>query len=388
MLWTMQCLETQNVKIGGVTGTPCTMLIAPLNGMVTYSQTGFSYPSGTTATLTCNLGYSVSGTSITTCQSGIWTPALGQCNSGTSGGTTSQCYVGVTPVANGLVNYSNAKQFGPWPSGSSATLTCNIGYIASGPTISTCSGNGQFLPTTLGPCTSTTSGSGTSGLTCPALLAVGGTISYSNGGLAPYPQGTTATLFCNLGYTLSGLPTVTCQSGAWTPFPGLGSCLMSTLQRRPVEAVVVQHDDAEELKNFCPAPVASPFGEITFSKTSNTSGFPPGTTAALRCTMGRYIAGPSFSTCSRGSFRPLLGKCTDGKENALPGACLPLTPPVNGRITYIQSGKLDNFEVGTTALLYCLESFAVTGQATVVCSKDGWQPSSGLGECDPTIRKL
>ncbi|KHJ85358.1 sushi domain protein [Oesophagostomum dentatum] len=163
---------------------------------------------------------------------------------------------------------------------------------------------------------------------------------------------------------------------------------MSTLQRRPVEAVVVQHEDNPvEAKNFCLAPIASPFGEITFSKTSNSSGFPPGTTAALRCTMGRQITGPSFSTCSRGTFRPLLGKCTEGKDDLLPGVCLPLTPPAHGKITYIQSGKLDNFEVGTTALLYCLESYAVAGQATVVCSKDGWQPSSGLGSCEPVVEK-
>ncbi|VDK50579.1 unnamed protein product [Cylicostephanus goldi] len=235
---------------------------------------------------------------------------------------------------------------------------CNAGYLPKGPTISTCSGNGQFLPEALGPCVSTLQGDAPE-LPCPDLNVVGGTVTYSNGGSLPHISGTRATLFCNLGYALSALP---------------------------VTPVLVQHGGIPAPGEFCPTPVASPFGEITFSKSSNASGFPPGTTAALRCSMGRHITGPSFATCHRGVFRPPLGKCTDDRENGLPGVCLPLVPPANGRITYIQSGKLDNFEVGTTALLYCLESYAVTGQATAVCTKDGWQPSSGLGECDPVTR--
>ncbi|KAK6730255.1 hypothetical protein RB195_006988 [Necator americanus] len=360
----------------GNSSLPCYFgVLEPPYGNVSYTYNAPPYPSGTIATLRCDAGYAVMGASTSTCAGVI------------PGGTTSQCSIGVSPVANGLINYSNDKPFGPWPVGSTATLTCNSGFFPSGVTISTCSGNGQFLPAVLGPCTSTSPNVPTPGLTCPALLAVGGTISYSSPG-PPYADGSTATLFCDLGYKLSGLPTVVCKTGAWTPFPGLGSCLLSTLQKRPIDALIVQHDLNEENGNFCPAPVASPFGEVTFSKTSNSSGFPPGTTAALRCTMGRYIVGPSFATCSHGAFRPILGKCADGREDAHPGVCLPLRPPANGRITYIQSGKLDNFEVGTTALLYCLESFAVTGQATVVCSKDGWQPSSGLGECESTTRKL
>ncbi|ETN83886.1 sushi domain protein [Necator americanus] len=326
--------------------------IAPIGATLSYSSGGLFGPwnNGATATMTCPFGQTVIGSATASCNNGVWS-TLGTCSSSSGNGTfgvtlmphgnsSLPCYFGVLEPPYGNVSYTyNAP---PYPSGTIATLRCDAGYAVmgaststcAGVTISTCSGNGQFLPAVLGPCTSTSPNVPTPGLTCPALLAVGGTISYSSPG-PPYADGSTATLFCDLGYKLSGLPTV-----------------------------------------------------VTFSKTSNSSGFPPGTTAALRCTMGRYIVGPSFATCSHGAFRPILGKCADGREDAHPGVCLPLRPPANGRITYIQSGKLDNFEVGTTALLYCLESFAVTGQATVVCSKDGWQPSSGLGECESTTRKL
>nr|CDJ83770.1 Protein F36H2.3, isoform c [Haemonchus contortus] len=167
----------------------------------------------------------------------------------------------------------------------------------------------------------------------------------------------------------------------------LGTCLMRSLQRSAVEPVIVRQN-APEVGEYCSAPIASPWGEITFSTTSTSRGFAPGTTAALRCAFGRWVVGPSFSTCTRGVFRPLLGKCSDGREEALPGVCMPLTPPTNGLITYIQAGRQENFEIGTTALLYCMASHAVTGQATVVCSKDGWQPATGLGTCDPTERQI
>ncbi|CAJ0594033.1 unnamed protein product [Cylicocyclus nassatus] len=328
------------------------------------------------------------GTKFAICKKGSWTPpSVGDCNPAAAHAppkSPTQCFNPVTTVNNGVIKYSNDQQSGPWPQGSTASLMCNAGYLPKGPTISTCSGNGQFLPEALGPCVSTLQGDAPE-LPCPDLNVVGGTVTYSNGGSLPHLRGTRATLFCNLGYTLSGLPTVTCQEGKWSPSPGLGSCLMNTLQALPVAPVLVQHG-VPAVGESCPTPVASPFGEITFSKSSQASGFPPGTTAALRCFMGRHITGPSFATCHRGVFRPPLGKCTDDRENGLPGVCLPLVPPANGRITYIQSGKLDNFEVGTTALLYCLESYAVTGQATAVCTKDGWQPSSGLGECDPVTR--
>ncbi|KAK5984656.1 Sushi domain protein [Trichostrongylus colubriformis] len=148
--------------------------------------------------------------------------------------------------------------------------------------------------------------------------------------MPPYDHGTIATLVCLQDYILSGSSTSTCISGIWTP--GLGSCLLRSLQNSAVVPITVARHHSPASEEFCPAPVASPWGEITFSTTSTPKGFVSGTTAALRCTFGRWTVGPSFATCYRGAFRPLLGKCTDGRQSALPGVCMPLTPPSNGMV--------------------------------------------------------
>lgn len=284
------------------------------------------FPEGTTATLLCSLGYPSSGASRAVCQNGTWTPTtLGQCSVAQT--AQPQCTTAASPVLNGAIRYSNGQPFGPWPVGSSASLSCNFGLIPSGPTVSTCSGNGQWLPAVLGPCPSSRS---TGTKQCPVNPArQGGTITYSSP--EPYSQGTTATLTCTLGFTVSGSSYATCLAGTWNP--DLGKCLLGSLQHRPISPIVAQQN-AVEIEELCAAPLASPYGEITFSKPSNMSGFAPGTTAALRCTFGRWITGPSFATCSHGVFRPMLGKCTDGRESTLPGVCLPLTPPTNGRILF------------------------------------------------------
>lgn len=122
--------------------------------------------------------------------------------------------------------------------------------------------------------------------------------------------------------------------------------------------------------------------QITFSGFSTKGTFEDGTTAALKCNLGYKPTGPSFSTCRKGSFRPIIGKCSNGSEHQLPGVCVPLTPPKNARVVYIQSGTSLDFEDGTTALLYCEEGFAVTGVATLRCETGQWEPSSGFGMCD------
>ncbi|VDM67552.1 unnamed protein product [Strongylus vulgaris] len=156
--------------------------------------------------------------------------------------------------------------------------------------------------------------------------------------------------------------------------------------------------EALKISGICPAPVASPFGEVTFSETSSFSSSrfssrdSRGLTLYYRQALSRPFPSPPALVALFDHFW----------ENALtienmPLNCLPLAPPANGRvivlkealqITYIQSGKLDNFEVGATALLYCLESFVVTGQATAACAKDGWQPSSCLGKCDTILQNI
>ncbi|PIO53059.1 sushi domain protein, partial [Teladorsagia circumcincta] len=130
-------------------------------------------------------------------------------------GTASQCLMTIAPVPSGTISYNNARPFGPWPLGSSASLTCNAGFTPSGPTTSTCSGNGQWLPSVLGPCLLSDSVTLAKCQAIPAIL--GGTVMYSDPRFPPFNQGTTATLVCSQGYTLAGSSSATCIGGVWTP---------------------------------------------------------------------------------------------------------------------------------------------------------------------------
>ncbi|VDM57431.1 unnamed protein product, partial [Angiostrongylus costaricensis] len=368
----------------------------------------------------------IQGTASAVCTNGQWAPSqLGTCigfpgNGGTSIVlqdilliSASTCPAVATPLG-AILSYSNLALLGPFPEGTTVTARClngaaviggklyeielntvyevkcevRKGCIAGlmlysfssllGVSTAKCTSS-QWVPSTLGTCPSSGSESGTEFPCYLGLLEpLNGSISYTSSKL-PYPPGTIATLTCKVGYMVSGAATSVCVNGSFTT---IGTCNALWLQRRTFNDVV----GPENQGLFCEAPAAPAFGEITFSNTSSPSGFVSGTTATLRCSFGRSITGPSFSICSQGMFRPVLGQCTNDKQSVLPftGVCLPLSAPTNGRITYIQPRRQDKIEIGTTALLYCLESFAVTGQATVVCTKNGWRPATGLGQCDST----
>ncbi|CAI4226683.1 unnamed protein product [Auanema sp. JU1783] len=384
----------QCIMQGSGNGVTCMSLLAPTNGLLTYSQGGSfgPYPTGSIAQVSCNTGYNINGVSTTTCQNGIWVPSqLGQCTP--QNGNGMQCTSAIPSVALGTISYSQGSTFGPWNAGTEASLTCSPNYNPSGTVRSTCS-NGVWVPSLLGTCIPSQG----SLLRCQAVPFIwSGSVSYNPAGLAPYNEGTVATLSCNIGSIPSGVTTVTCQGGNWSPFPGLGSCT-TTLARSPPKLArapantedekndVVRADDQMETSDThaCPSPLAPPFGEITFSRISARNGmFSAGTTAALRCIIGYSIEGASFSTCKQGMFRPMLGKCSNGQVDPLPGACLPLAFPEHGKITYIQSSRTVKLEIGTTALLKCDDSSrAVTGTATLTCTASGWEPADGFGTCD------
>ncbi|CAD6184264.1 unnamed protein product [Caenorhabditis auriculariae] len=385
----------------------CGSLLPVTDGSISYSSeaAGPTFPNGAVAVLSCSTGFLVSGTSSVTCLNQVWTPgALGRCvRSGTQGVPGSACLSGLPAVLNGAVAYSNGQPLGPYPAGTVATATCNLGTTPLGEMSTSCI-NGQWLPTTLGTCSivgSTLPGGVDplvpgSALPCGAVATpLFGTISYSNIGVT-YPSGSVATLVCSLGMFPQGQTTATCANGIWSP--ALGTCGGSPLLRvsdpknQSIEAKLekakqeagstalgIEYDVPRA--DTCRSLIAPAFGEITFSRKSEHGAFELGTTAALRCSLGYEASGPTFSTCKKGFFRPPLGKCLGGKE-PFSGICVPLTPPRNGRITYIQSGRSLDFEDGTTALLYCEEGFLVTGTATLQCHAGGWEPAAGFGTCD------
>ncbi|VDL86285.1 unnamed protein product [Nippostrongylus brasiliensis] len=150
--------------------------------MITYS-TGSVFdttrPSGTTATLTCNFGFTLTGSSTSSCFSGVWNPKIGNCTSSSStGGALSQQCPYMLPPFGSTIAYSIAVTTGPFNSGTTATVRCNNGAAPQG--------------------------------TCPALFQpFGGILSYSTGSsTGPFASGSTVTLSCLGGFPMGRFPAI------------------------------------------------------------------------------------------------------------------------------------------------------------------------------------
>ncbi|CAP34761.2 Protein CBG16936 [Caenorhabditis briggsae] len=348
---------------GGVgTGTTCPNPVV-INGVITYSQgnpldvSQVTRPMLTTASLRCNNGYTLSGNSLATCISGAFTPSLGTCTLGTSGGTGTTCS---TPfIMNGVVTFSQGNTWDQSlpkleqrpnqltrPSGTTGTLSCNSGYSVTGNSQATCT-NGVFTPA-LGTCNlgTGTGGVGT-GTTCPNPVVINGNITYSQGNPldTTRPALTTAMLNCNSGYTLTGNTIATCISGTFTP--SLGTCTLGT---------------SGGTGTTCSTPFIMN-GIVTFSQ-GNTWDLtrPSGTTGTLSCNSGYSVTGNSQATCTNGVFTPTLGTCTSELEQEDQGNPLDTTRPAL-----------------TTAMLYCNNGFTLTGNSIATCISGTFTPS--LGTC-------
>ncbi|CCE72111.1 Sushi domain-containing protein [Caenorhabditis elegans] len=348
----------------GGTGTTCPNPTV-INGQITYNQ-GNTFdttrPALTTATLTCNSGYTRNGNYISTCLGGVFTPTLGTCTFGTSGSTGTAC---INPIImNGQITYSQGNTYDiTRPSGTAATLTCNSGYTISGSSQSTCT-NGAFSPT-LGTCNfgSSTGGAGT---TCPNPTVVNGQVTYNQGNTfdATRPALTIATLTCNSGYTISGTSTSTCINGVFTPT--LGTCTFGT---------------SGSTGTACINPIIMN-GQITYSQ-GNTYDItrPAGTTATLTCSSGYTVSGTSVSTCTNGIFTPTLGTCTLGSSTGGTGIqCTAMIAPLGGSVIYSNGGTMGPFPSGTTVTGSCTNGGAITGASTATCSNGMWNPTF-LGTC-------
>lgn len=210
-----------------------------------------------TATLTCGSGYTISGNTSVVCDSGSWTPAPGTCyrnctsptaitggswssnaanhgNSVTascndgytkSGSRTATCSNGGWIYSGTITCYKNCTMpanptGGSWSGSlthnSTITLTCGSGYISSGNTSLKCNnGSWNVTPGTCNPanCTMPTN-------------PTGGSWSGNT------TNGSTITMTCNSGYTLSGTRTATCTNGSWT-YSGTAVCVQGGCSGRP-----------------------------------------------------------------------------------------------------------------------------------------------------------
>ncbi|XGW23548.1 hypothetical protein V3C99_005627 [Haemonchus contortus] len=382
----------------GNAGSTCMAIAAPLNGYVNYSMnaSGGIYPSGTVASLSCNLGYTVSGSMASTCSGGTWIPSvLGTCNPGLSGlgtvmGSSSLTCTNPPTVMNGVITYSmgTASEITK-QSGSVATLTCNMGFTSTGSPTSICQ-NGAFTPT-LGTCIPIAGGSGgiggiggiggvggigTTSQTCPPLFPpFGGTLNYSNGSnFGPFNAGTTVTLRCNNGIP-TGTSVSTCMNGQWSP-PTLGTCSLDGGTGTGTGTSLT-----------CPAMFAPVGGTLSYSQGGTTGPFPAGSTVSLMCSSG-FPTGASFASCTNGQWNPpTLGTCsttgTGGMGNTGSGLnCFAMFPPFGGTLQYSTGGNTGPYPAGSTVTLMC-NNGVPTGPTTASCTNGQWSPVT-LGTCPMT----
>uniref|UniRef100_A0A1I7RY11 Sushi, von Willebrand factor type A, EGF and pentraxin domain-containing protein 1 n=1 Tax=Bursaphelenchus xylophilus TaxID=6326 RepID=A0A1I7RY11_BURXY len=385
-------------------GSGSCLPLSVINGQINYIQSNPTslYSSGTTAILTCNSDFTPIGSSSSYCSGTAWTPPLGQCQS-TVNGMNPQGVTGLTgfggstclpmiATLNSNIVYSSGSTAGPFPTGTTATLLCNIGYSSQTSTITSLCQNGVWYPSSLGPCTAgigTTPGIGSlggfgtalGGMSCMAEpTPINGQIQYSSTNtIGSYPEGSSATLICQSGSMVSGASTTYCRSGQW--YPPLGQCIY---QNGLTSNLI---NGFGTTASVCPLGITPPLnGQVTYSTGLGVGPFPQGTVATLTCTQGVSI-GPASATCSYGQWLPpTFQGCENtnggiGTTNGIGGnECISGPIALGGSVQYSQGGNIGPFPSGTTATLLCASGQPLSGQSTAMCSAGVWSPSS-LGPC-------
>ncbi|VDM54819.1 unnamed protein product [Angiostrongylus costaricensis] len=131
----------------------------------------------------------------------------------------------VNSVANGKISYSSSTS-SIYSIGTTATLECDEGYVNGGESSLLCVNSGWYPASGLGYCveqnnslvhSDTSLSVSSSSMECAALGRIrNGQLTYS--GLAKggrFPQGTHATVACDIGYSLFGSADSVCKEGKW-----------------------------------------------------------------------------------------------------------------------------------------------------------------------------
>uniref|UniRef100_A0AC35FF37 Sushi domain-containing protein n=1 Tax=Panagrolaimus sp. PS1159 TaxID=55785 RepID=A0AC35FF37_9BILA len=292
------------------------------------------------------------------------------------------------------ISYSTGNPFGPFPSGSSANVQCNMGYMVSGSSSAICQ-NGQWQPSILGTCNQNGLGGiggtqpgwgNTGGAVCFGIpLPLNGQVQYSTGSQATgqYQQGTTATLYCNSG-TVSGSSFSQCSNGMW--YPPIGTCnSFGGIGGNNGLGGIGGTGGAGQ----CPFGMLPPLGgTIQYSGGSTFGPWPQGSSATLICN-GGTPQGQSTAQCMNGQWQPSTFQgCTMngglGGTGGFPGSsgtqCYSAMPTVvGGQINYSSGSTFGPFNSGTTATLMCTNGQLPQGQTTASCQNGQWNPPMFTG---------
>ncbi|KNC51308.1 P-selectin [Thecamonas trahens ATCC 50062] len=257
--------QTSGVWTGSTTSCPkkanyCPSLAAPSNGARSPSPCPRKYQNS--CSFSCNAGYSRGGSSSRTCN-------LNTFSSGVWSGSTTTCNrinsfcPALSAPSNGVLSAGTCSRYVGYSCGS---VSCNTGYNRVGPSSRTCQTNARWSSSAWSCALDTTY--------CPAVppAPTNGVYTSSCSArsyLASCSRG------CNFGYTLSGAVTTTCQASAlWSS--GTPSCLLTP--------------------GYCPSyPVAA---NATRAPCDGKLGSSCGPT---QCALGLTLVGAATRTCTVGS---------------------------------------------------------------------------------------
>ncbi|KAL4230224.1 Sushi [Mactra antiquata] len=354
----LQCRSDGTWDFSSPTCVTCDTLSIPNNGDVTL----ISDDSITQAIYTCNIGYSLSGTSILTCRSsGTWDftePTCVQCDTYETINSGS-----VTMYTNGINTYNNytctngyyivgdiqrqCNNDGLW-SGSTPSckciplnapgngtmilddnnettmFTCNVGYSMVGNNLITCNNDGS-------------SWNGTT----PLCVGCGDYITPSNSTINYTTDGLTSslTISCEVGTSLIGSEQVYCgTTGVWE---------MSDIPQCVTCEVLLSVENGSTILDSD--------GTIT--------------QATFLCNIGTSMIGPSHIQCINGSWNdspPICETCPTIQSTSSSYDSLILS--TNGYIT----------ELTVT----CIQDYTIVGNATVQCHDGIWNSNLPPCVCD------
>ncbi|XP_064386134.1 mucin-2-like isoform X4 [Halichondria panicea] len=340
-LSTRTCGVTSNVGVWSgsplvCAGSACPDLTDLQNGVISYNTVSAnSYRRVTTvATYSCDTGFELTGTSMRTCNAGVWDGSEPTCT------TTLATCSDLTAPTNGMIAY-DMESMNARPLNTVATYTCITGYMVTGDMTRTCEGGGVWSgtdPTCELPA-------------CPDLtLPANGGITY-NPTTTPRADGSTATYTCTTGYQMTGLMVRMCSVSGWST------------------------GDDPVCTAICPALILSN-GMISFDPA--TSIILEGTVATHSCDTGYQLSSsPSTRTCQSDttwSGDDITCQLVD---------CGSLDDPTNGAV--------DTFSGTTfmmTATYTCNTGYNIVGDMTRTC-QDAMLWSGAAPTCDtPCPREL
>ncbi|XP_064387965.1 uncharacterized protein LOC135336171 isoform X3 [Halichondria panicea] len=311
----------------------CESLDPPTNGRLSFIPDTFpTYNAGTVVTYMCNEGWYVSGPRTRECQSnGLWDGSPTNC-------LPLQCS-GLSVPANGLITYTT-ETIAPFSYGTSASYSCDPGFALVGNMVRTCEGDDSLSAGIWSGIAVTCVA-----ITCSALsLIADGRISYNQRG-APFPFGTSATYFCNVGFTLKGDSNRECgRSGVWSGSDPM--CIAST----------------------CSSLASLLNGDIAYAP-DTTAPFDPETTATYRCNNGFGLSGGDrVRTCSSAPLGVGVWSGIALTCDAL--TCSRLSTLENGRILFTPD-IFPYTNYNTVATYTCNPGFGLTGgDPTRTCGGD------------------